>query len=143
MLSVTSPTGRLSTRPAALVYRGPAGCPGCSEAVAALLQRSKWRFDVTYVGPNETLQLSAATLQSAALFAQPGGAKRVLIFTPTSSESVSSKPTSAEPTSALPTWAKPTSAEPTSVEPISTELSLALPTSAEPTSALPTSAGLR
>src|SRR5690349_7597932 len=27
-------------RPIALVYRGPAGCPGCSEALAALLQSS-------------------------------------------------------------------------------------------------------
>ncbi len=61
-------------RPLALVYRGPAGCPGCSEAVADLLQSSHWNFVVQYVGPDEQLKLSAATLQSATLYAQPGGA---------------------------------------------------------------------
>jgi glutamine amidotransferase-like uncharacterized protein len=60
-------------RPLALVYRGPAGCPGCSEAVAELLHSSQWHFDVQYVGPNERLTLSAATLQAATLYAQPGG----------------------------------------------------------------------
>lgn len=60
-------------RPLALVYRGPAGCPGCSEAVAELLRSSSWHFDVQYVGPNERLTLSPATLQAAALYAQPGG----------------------------------------------------------------------
>jgi glutamine amidotransferase-like uncharacterized protein len=64
---------RSVTRPLALVYRGPAGCPGCSEAVARLLYSSQWRFDVQYVGPNEQLKLSAATLQTATLYAQPGG----------------------------------------------------------------------
>jgi glutamine amidotransferase-like uncharacterized protein len=57
----------------ALVYRGPAGCPGCSEAVAELLRSSQWRFNVQYVGPHERLMLSAATLQAATLYAQPGG----------------------------------------------------------------------
>lgn len=61
------------TRPLALVYRGPAGCDGCSEAVAALLTSSKWNFDVQYVGPNEKLQLSAQVLKTAAVYAQPGG----------------------------------------------------------------------
>ncbi|HTK09267.1 MAG TPA: BPL-N domain-containing protein [Ktedonobacteraceae bacterium] len=60
-------------RPLALVYRGPAGCPGCSEAVVTLLQNSQWRFEVHYVGPHERLHLSAATLKMATLYAQPGG----------------------------------------------------------------------
>lgn len=60
-------------RPLALVYRGPAGCQRCSEAVALLLQRSKWHFLVQYVGPNERLHLSAATLKPATVYAQPGG----------------------------------------------------------------------
>ena len=67
------PTANQSARPIALVYRGPAGCAGCSEAAAALLQSSKWGFDVRYVGPNEPLQLSDATLKTAALYVQPGG----------------------------------------------------------------------
>jgi len=61
------------TRPLALVYRGPAGCDGCSEAAAALLASSKWNFDVEYVGPNEKLQLSAEVLKTATVYAQPGG----------------------------------------------------------------------
>jgi glutamine amidotransferase-like uncharacterized protein len=59
--------------PLALIYRGPAGCPGCSEAVAELLCSSQWHFDVQYVGPRERLMLSAETLQAAALYVQPGG----------------------------------------------------------------------
>ena len=70
----TSPTTALATAaPVALVYRGPAGCPGCSEAVARLLTGSRWGFDVRYVGPAETLQLSPTTLAGAALYVQPGG----------------------------------------------------------------------
>jgi glutamine amidotransferase-like uncharacterized protein len=68
-----SSTVKPSARPLALVYRGPAGCPGCSEALAALLASSKWHFIVDYVGPNEALQLSQATLKKATLYAQPGG----------------------------------------------------------------------
>jgi glutamine amidotransferase-like uncharacterized protein len=59
--------------PLALVYRGPASSPGCSEAVAALLRSSRWAFDVRYVGPSEQLRLSESVLASAALYAQPGG----------------------------------------------------------------------
>lgn len=70
-------TGSASARPIALVYRGPAGCDGCSESVAAVLQSSTWNFDVRYVGPGEALQISAATLATATLYAQPGGTPSV------------------------------------------------------------------
>ncbi|MFE2940827.1 hypothetical protein ACFXKG_17465 [Streptomyces sp. NPDC059255] len=63
-------TGR---RPPALVYRGPAALPGCPEAVAALLAAGPWRMDVRYVGPDEALPLTAASLDGALLYAQPGG----------------------------------------------------------------------
>ncbi len=63
----------VSADPLALVYRGPAGCQGCSEAVAAILETSKYQFRVEYVGPNEPLQLNAETLKHAILYAQPGG----------------------------------------------------------------------
>jgi hypothetical protein len=73
---ITSP-GRagsgLVRRPAALVYRGPAGCPGCSEAVAALIRLSPLHFKVSYAGPGEKLKLTAASLRGVALYAQPGG----------------------------------------------------------------------
>ncbi|WP_199582480.1 BPL-N domain-containing protein [Blastococcus sp. TF02-9] len=57
----------------ALVYRGPASTPGCPEAVAEALVRSRWGLDVRYVGPREALPLCPETLARAALFAQPGG----------------------------------------------------------------------
>ena len=71
----TDRTERIGRHPLALVYRGPAGCEGCSEAVARLLQSSQWGFDVKYVGPKEPLKLGAAILKSAVLYAQPGGGK--------------------------------------------------------------------
>ena len=37
----------------ALVYRGPAALPGCPEAVAQALRRSRWGLDVRFVGPRE------------------------------------------------------------------------------------------
>lgn len=57
----------------ALVYRGPAALPGCPEAVADLLRRSRWNFDVQYVGPKEDMELRRKTLADAVLYAQPGG----------------------------------------------------------------------
>lgn len=61
----------------ALVYRGRAACDGCPEALAGLLRSSAWGFDVQYVGEDEALALSAETLSTAALYAQPGGGNSV------------------------------------------------------------------
>jgi hypothetical protein len=72
----TSPGGAgsgLADRPVALVYRGPASCPGCSEAAAALIRLSPLHFTVSYVGPGEKIKITAASLRGAALYAQPGG----------------------------------------------------------------------
>ncbi|MFB9185647.1 BPL-N domain-containing protein [Dactylosporangium sucinum] len=60
-------------RPLALVYRGPASCSGCSEAVAALLSKMPAGYQVRYCGPGEHLPLSAETLAGAVVYAQPGG----------------------------------------------------------------------
>jgi hypothetical protein len=57
----------------ALVYRGPAALPGCAEAVAALLRRSPWGFDVDYVGPGGSRELRPEALAGVTLYAQPGG----------------------------------------------------------------------
>lgn len=67
-----------AVRPIALVYKddgGSAGCDGCAEAVAALLQSdSTYHFDVRYVGPNESLSVQAGlSLPGVVLYAQPGG----------------------------------------------------------------------
>jgi len=65
-------------RPRALVYRGPAGCPGCSEALYALIGQSALHFDVSYVGPDEATKLTAANLRGVALYAQPGGGDSIV-----------------------------------------------------------------
>ena len=59
--------------PLALVYRGPAACSGCAEAVAALLRSSPAGFRTEYCGPNEQRQISSDSLAEAAVYAQPGG----------------------------------------------------------------------
>jgi glutamine amidotransferase-like uncharacterized protein len=59
------------------VYRGPAACEGCAEEVAVLLRESKWDFDIAYVGPAERLRITTAVLDSAVLYAQPGGGNSV------------------------------------------------------------------
>ena len=73
---VTAP-GRASSgradRPVALVYRGRASCPGCSEAAAALIRLSPRHFIVSYAGPGEKIKITAASLRGVALYAQPGG----------------------------------------------------------------------
>lgn len=71
--SKTAVTATPEGRPLALVYRGPAGCEGCSEALANALISSRFRFRVMYVGPNERHQLTAKLLSKAAIYAQPGG----------------------------------------------------------------------
>ena len=64
---------RSAGRDLALVYRGPASTPGCPEAVAAALRRSRWDLQVCFVGPREQLALEPAVLGRARLYAQPGG----------------------------------------------------------------------
>jgi hypothetical protein len=66
--SPVAPAGAL-----ALVYRGPASTPGCPEAVADALTRSRWGLTVRYVGPRERLRPEPDVLATAVLYAQPGG----------------------------------------------------------------------
>ncbi len=69
----STPGGNKPDRPLALVYRGPAGCRGCAEAVATLLQSGPSPFRTEYCGPDEARRLSAESLADASLYAQPGG----------------------------------------------------------------------
>ncbi|WP_025358503.1 BPL-N domain-containing protein [Kutzneria albida] len=62
-----------AVRPVALVYRGPASCSGCSESVATLLENCPTPFRAVYCGPKEDVRLSAASLATAKVYAQPGG----------------------------------------------------------------------
>lgn len=59
--------------PRAVVYRGPASCPGCSEAVANLIRQSPRGFSVAFIGPKERLKLTPENLRGVELYAQPGG----------------------------------------------------------------------
>ncbi|MGB3673101.1 MAG: BPL-N domain-containing protein [Candidatus Nanopelagicales bacterium] len=75
----TSPTSAATVargdagRPLALVYRGPAGCKGCSEAAAKMLKTSRYKFQIRYIGPNEALKLTPSSFAGAAMYVQPGG----------------------------------------------------------------------
>ncbi|KAA0016578.1 hypothetical protein FOY51_26015 [Antrihabitans cavernicola] len=69
----TEPRVRTESGGLALVYRGPAALPGCPESVAELLLASHRNFDVGFVGPSEERDLTADTLRTATLYAQPGG----------------------------------------------------------------------
>lgn len=60
----------------ALVYRGPASCEGCSESVGALLQSSPTKINITYVGPNEDVDITTETLSQADIYAHPGGGSK-------------------------------------------------------------------
>jgi glutamine amidotransferase-like uncharacterized protein len=68
-------THKSKKHPIALVYRGSAGCSGCSEAVAALLKSdTKHNFNVIYVGPKEQVSVGdGLKLKNVVLYAQPGG----------------------------------------------------------------------
>lgn len=72
ILSVLMACEPAPTAPLALVYRGPAGCAGCSSAVADLLEGNNPAFDVTFVGPDDE-ELTEELLATATVYAQPGG----------------------------------------------------------------------
>lgn len=57
----------------ALVYRGPAACDGCPEAVAALLKTSPSKFSVTFAGPNEDVDITPESLSKVDVYTQAGG----------------------------------------------------------------------
>jgi len=60
-------------QPLALVYRNdPLGDSGDAQDLAKMLQKSRFRFQIQYVGPKDT-PLTAELLEKAVLFAQPGG----------------------------------------------------------------------
>jgi len=60
-------------QPLALVYRNdPLGDSGDAQDLAKMLQKSRFRFQIHYVGPKDT-RLTAELLEKAVLFAQPGG----------------------------------------------------------------------
>jgi len=59
------------------VYRGKAGCRGCSEMVLKALQGSGLKLEVAYVGEREPLKVNARTLSGFDLYIQPGGGQDI------------------------------------------------------------------
>lgn len=66
----------------ALVYRGPASCDGCPEAVGDLLTSSPTKIHVTYAGPDEDTGLTAEALSEADIYAHPGGGGKIRAVIP-------------------------------------------------------------
>lgn len=67
------PSTAAPSAPRVLVYRGPAGCDGCSEAAAAWIAEALPGARTQYVGPDESRPVDASTLTGATLYVQPGG----------------------------------------------------------------------
>lgn len=61
----------------AAVYRGPAGCDDCTEAVVNALQRVAPDFRIRLVGPEEDYPLNEASLKDVSLYVQPGGGQDI------------------------------------------------------------------
>lgn len=55
------------------IYRGPAGCEDCSEAIGRAIAKLGRRYRIDYVGPGEAHDITPATLRHYALYVQPGG----------------------------------------------------------------------
>lgn len=70
--------GFVAAQPQVLVYRGPAACEGCAESVAHVLKTSVSQFNVTYVGPNEDVDITSESLSQADAYCQPGGGGKSL-----------------------------------------------------------------
>lgn len=62
---------------AVAVYRGPAGCDDCSEAVRTAIERLDPRYRVDFIGPQETVDITPATLRRYQLYVQPGGGQDI------------------------------------------------------------------
>ncbi|HIG8793801.1 BPL-N domain-containing protein [Raoultella terrigena] len=59
------------------VYRGQAGCSGCSEMVVKSLVKTGLPLRISYVGEKERLKLNAQTLKKFDLYIQPGGGQDI------------------------------------------------------------------
>ncbi|WP_062117837.1 BPL-N domain-containing protein [Aureimonas sp. AU40] len=59
------------------VYRGPAGCEGCSETVGEAIQSLGSRYRVDFVGPAEAIDITPETLRRYDVYVQPGGGQDI------------------------------------------------------------------
>ncbi len=59
------------------IYRGDAGCKGCSEMVAKSLDESGMRLKYNYIGEHEKLHVTDENLKSFDIYIQPGGGQDI------------------------------------------------------------------
>lgn len=59
------------------VYRGAAGCEGCSEMVVKALNGIAMPLSISYIGENEKQKLNAQNLRQFDLYIQPGGGQDI------------------------------------------------------------------
>lgn len=59
------------------IYRGPAACDDCPEALARAITRVSPRYRVTFVGPNERQDITDASLRHFKIYVQPGGGQDI------------------------------------------------------------------
>lgn len=59
------------------VYRGEAGCPGCSEMVVKSLVGTGLPLNISYVGEKEKLKVNEQTLKEFDIYIQPGGGQDI------------------------------------------------------------------
>ena len=59
------------------IYRGPAGCPDCSENVKTALQRLDPNYQIDFVGADEPIDITPQTLARYDLYVQPGGGQDI------------------------------------------------------------------
>lgn len=59
------------------VYRGPASCDDCSEALARAIRKADPRYRVDFVGPRERDDVDAGTLRRYQIYVQPGGGQDI------------------------------------------------------------------
>lgn len=59
------------------IYRGPAGCEGCSEAVGNALERMGDDYVIEFVGPDELIDVADVNKQTFDIYVQPGGGQDI------------------------------------------------------------------
>jgi len=59
------------------IYRGAAGCEGCSEMVRQSLAQSEMPLNISYVGENEAIKVTAQNLAGFDVYIQPGGGQDI------------------------------------------------------------------
>lgn len=66
-----------AAEPVIAVYRGEAGCPGCSEAVEQAIHRSHPDDRVVFLGPDEAADVDSLAVSRYRAYVQPGGGQDI------------------------------------------------------------------